>query len=140
MDFLDRIDSEERDDELEAKMGEEKKRKRGEDDTRSREAGLKGLPGWERKSNAVTNSERWKRKVVSLEKTVEGQTVRKESVERIPVPDGFDLGREGKGLEMNNSGWLRNNFGTNREALFSAGTGKKTEMRNWIRASRKLGE
>jgi hypothetical protein len=55
------------------------------------------------------------------------------------VPERFDLGREGKRMEMNNSGRLKNNFGTNREALFSAGTGKKTEMRNWIASFTKAG-
>jgi hypothetical protein len=139
MDFLDKIKSEERDDEVDVKVGEEKKRKRGEDEPRGRETGLKELPGWERKSKAVRTSETWKRKVVSLEKTAEGKTVRKESMETIPVPDGFDLGREGKGMEMNNSGRLKNNFGTNREALFSAGSGKKMEMRNWIASFTKAG-
>jgi hypothetical protein len=139
MDFLDKIEPEERDEELEAKMGEDKKRKRGEDDFKGRGTGLRGLPGWERKSNAMKDSERWKRKVVRVEKTAEGEFVRKESVEKIPTPDGFDLGREGKGLEMNNSGRLKNNFGTNREALFSAGAGKKTEMRNWIASFTKAG-
>ncbi len=100
---------------------------------------MKGLPGWERKSNAVKDSERWKRKVVRWEKTAEGKFVRKECVERIPMPEEFDLGTEGKGLEMNNSGRLRNNFGINREALFSAGPGKKTEMRNWIASFTKAG-
>jgi hypothetical protein len=93
MDFLDKIEPEERDEELEAKMGEDKKRKRGEDDFKGKGTGLKGLPGWERKSNAVKDSERWKRKVVRVEKTAEGEFVRKESVEKIPTPDGFDLGR-----------------------------------------------
>jgi hypothetical protein len=139
MDFLDKIDPEESDEELEARMGEDRKRKRGEEDSKGRGTGLRGLPGWERKSNAVKDSEKWKRKVVRVEKTAEGEFVRKESVERIPTPDGFDLGREGKGLEMNNSGRLRNNFGTNREALFSAGAGKKTEMRNWIASFTKAG-
>jgi hypothetical protein len=40
---------------------------------------------------------------------------------------------------MNNSGRLRNNFGINREALFSAGPGKKAEMRNWIASFTKAG-
>jgi hypothetical protein len=42
-------------------------------------------------------------------------------VERTPTLENFELGRESRGLEMNNSGSLRNNFGTNREALFPAG-------------------
>ncbi len=48
----------------------------------------------------------------------DGKERKQESLEEIPLPEGFELGREEKGMEMNNSGRLKNNFGMNREALF----------------------
>ncbi len=59
--------------------------------------------------------------------------------EKIPLPDGFVLGKESKGMEMNNSGRLKNNFGTNREALFPGGPGMKSETRNWLASFTKTG-
>lgn len=63
----------------------------------------------------------------------------KEEKETIPLPDNFDLGKESKGIEMNNSGRLKNNFRTNREALFPGGHGLKSETRNWVASFTKTG-
>jgi hypothetical protein len=49
------------------------------------------------------------------------------------------MGREEQGMEMNNSGCLRNNFGTNREGLFPVGQGMKSERRNWLANFTKAG-
>jgi hypothetical protein len=139
MGFLDSIETEERDIDLEEKMGEGRKRQRGEDGPKGRKPGLKGLPGWDRKSSAVKGSDRWKRKVVRKVETGEGRTEKEEVLEYIPLPETFDLGLEEKGLEMNNSGRLKNNFGRNKEALFAEGPGRKNETRNWLASFTKAG-
>jgi hypothetical protein len=76
---------------------------------------------------------------VKWEDDGKGGQVRVENSERIPLLEGFDLGKEKKGMEMNNSGRLRNNFGMNREALFPGGTGMKNETRNWVGSFTKTG-
>jgi hypothetical protein len=139
MDFLDRIDKEERDNELDEQMGEGRKRKREDGERTGRASGLGGLPGWERRSRSTRTSGKWSRKVVSWEVNEEGKEVRCEKMEDIVVPEGYELGREEKGLDMNNSGRLKNNFGLNREALFPAGQGRKSEMRNWLASFTKTG-
>ncbi len=139
LDFLDKIEIEERDTELDARVGEERKRKRGDEDGRVKKVGLKGLPGWDRKSAATRDSNRWKRKTVRMETKGDGTEEKVERMEAIPIPEKFDLGLEEKGMEMNNSGRLKNNFGTNREALFSAGPGRKNEVRNWLASFTKAG-
>ncbi len=139
MEFLEGIEFEERDKELDEKMGESRKRKSSGDGDSGRKTGLSGLPGWGRRSNAVKDSDRWKRKVVKVEKDEEGNERRVEAMEKIPLPDGFDLGRETKEMEMNNSGRLKNNFGLNREALFPVNAGMKSEKRNWIASFTKAG-
>jgi hypothetical protein len=125
LDFLDNIEIEERDTELDVKLGEERKRKRGEEEGRRRKVGLKGLPGWERKSNAIRGSDRWKRKTVRMEQKEDGKVERTEKMEAIPIPENFDLGLEEKGMEMNNSGRLKNNFGTNRRLCLRLGLARR---------------
>jgi hypothetical protein len=139
MDFLERIDKEERDNELDEQMGEGRKRKREDGEMTGRASGLGGLPGWERRSRSARQNGKWTRKVVSWETNEDGKEVRREKVENIVVPESFELGREEKGMEMNNSGRLRNNFGLNREALFPAGQGRKSETRNWLASFTKTG-
>ncbi len=139
LEFLEGIDFEERDKELDEKVGESKKRKSSGDDDKSKKTGLSGLPGWERRSNVVKDSERWKRKVARVERDEEGKEKRVERLEKIPLPESFELGREAKGMEMNNSGRLKNIFGMNREALFPVNSGMKSEKRNWIASFTKTG-
>ncbi len=136
--FLDRVEVEERDEELDNKLGEGRKRKR-ESDRNDGKKGLKGLPGWERKSAEVKKLNRWKRKVVRWVEADKESQERKETIETIPLPESFDLGNETKGTEMNNSGRLKNNFGMNKEAPFSGGQGMKNETRNWICSFTKTG-
>jgi hypothetical protein len=124
---------------LDERIGEGRKRKRGEEENKERKGGLSGLPGWERRSRNVRLNDRWKRKVMRMEVKEDGNMARNEADEIIPVPESFDMGREEKGLEMNNSGRLRNNFGMNREGLFPVGQGMKSETRNWLASFMKAG-
>ncbi len=94
---------------------------------------------WERSSREVKNEGRWKRNVLEWEKKGGGGMKSKESVEKIPLTENFELGREEEGPKMNNSGRLRNNFETNREALFQGGTEMRRETRNWVASSTKDG-
>jgi hypothetical protein len=139
MELLDKLEVEERDKELDEKIGEGKRRKHGEEEKKEWRKGLSGLPGWERRSKTVRMSDRWKRKVVRMEDTEEGNTEKKEAIETIPIPDHFEMGREEKGMEMNNSRRLRNNFGTNKEGLLLVGHGMKSETRNWMASFTKAG-
>ncbi len=123
LEFMEDVEVEERDSALDEKVDEGQKRKR-EEDSKGRKKGLSGLPGWERRSKKTREDERWKRTVVSWDKDDNGKGVRKEVNEKIPLPEGFDMGKESKGMEMNNAGRLKNNFGTNREALFPGGPGR----------------
>jgi hypothetical protein len=139
VDFLDKIDKEERDKELDEQVGEGRKRKRVDGERTGRASGLRGLPGWERRSRSVRASGKWSLKVVSWEVSEDGKEDRCERMESITVPGSYELGREEKGMEMNNSGRLKNNFGLNREALFPAGQGRKSEMRKWMASFTKTG-
>jgi hypothetical protein len=122
-------------------VGEGRKRKRDQDEEgpQKKKLGLDGLPGWERRSRSIRNEKRWKRKVVRWETREDGRLERKENEELTPVPEGFDMGKEKRGMDMNNSGRLRNNFGLNREALFPTGPGMKSETRNWMASLTKTG-
>jgi hypothetical protein len=137
--FLDGIDFDERDKELDEREGESRKRKSSGDEDKKTKLGLGGLPGWERRSKAVKDSERWTRKTVRVERDEDGKEKRVERHEKVPLPESFELGRESKGMEMNNSGRLKNNFGLNKEALFPVNSGMKSEKRNWIASFMKTG-
>jgi hypothetical protein len=139
LEFLEGIDFDERDKELDEREGDSRKRKSSGDEDKKMKLGLGGLPGWERRSKAVKDSERWTRKTVRVERDEEGKEKRVERQERVPLPESFELGREGKGMEMNNSGRLKNNFGMNKEALFPVNSGMKSEKRNWIASFTKTG-
>ena len=124
VDFLEGIEVEEKDESLEEKLGEGRKRRREKERTKERKT-LGSLPGWERRSKEAKEEGRWKRKVMGWEKSEEGTMERKVKQEKIPLPDSFDLGNERKGLDMNNSGRNVNNFGMNREPLFPGGMGAR---------------
>jgi hypothetical protein len=138
LEFMEDVEVEERESTLDEKVDEGRKRKR-EDDISSKKRGLNGLPGWERRSKKSREDDRWYRNVVSWDMDEKGREFRKEEREKIPLPDGFVLGNECKGMEMNNSGRLKNNFGTNRESLFPGGPGLKSETRNWLASFTKTG-
>ncbi len=53
--------------------------------------------------------------------------------ERIPLPENYWLGLEGKGVDVNNSRRYRNEFGKNNKPLFpSKAKGRGEKTRNWI--------
>ncbi len=93
LEFMEDVEVESRDISLDDKVDEGRKRKREDDGPPNRKKGLNGLPGWERRSKMTREDDRWKRTVVSWEEDKKGQEVRKEVREKIPVPDGFDLGK-----------------------------------------------
>jgi hypothetical protein len=138
LEFMEDVEVEERESSLDEKVEEGRKRKR-EEDIGNKKRGLNELPGWERRSKKVREDDRWCRNVVSWDTDDKGKEIRKEEREKIPLPKGFVLGNESKGMEMNNSGRLKNNFGTNRELLFPGGPGLKSETRNWLASFTKTG-
>jgi hypothetical protein len=93
LELLEGIDFDERDKELDEREGESKKRKSSGDGDKKRRLGLGGLPGWERRSKAVKDSDRWRRKTVRVERDEEGKEKRVEMQERVPLPESFELGR-----------------------------------------------
>ncbi len=138
LEFMEDVEVEERESTLDEKVEEGRKRKR-EDEVDSKKRGLNGLPGWERRSKKAREDDRWYRNVVSWDKDEKGNVCKKEEREKIPLPEKFALGIESKGMEMNNSGRLKNNLGTNRESLFPGGPGMKSETRNWLASFTKTG-
>jgi hypothetical protein len=137
-DVLDGLEIEERNTTLDNKLDEGRKRKR-EDDIPEKRKGLHGLPGWERRSRETKDDSRWKMTTVRWEKNDKGWMDRKEEKVSLPIPESFDLGRERKGMEINNSNRLHNNFGMNREALFPGGKSVKQEGKNWLASFTKTG-
>jgi hypothetical protein len=60
--------------------------------------------------------------------------------ERIPLPENYRLGLEGKGVDVNNSSRYRNEVGKNNKPLFpSKGKGRGEETRNWIASFNRTG-
>jgi hypothetical protein len=59
--------------------------------------------------------------------------------EKIPLPDNYRLGVDGRGQKLNHSGRHRNNFGAGRDPLFPGGKNGKQESRNWVASFTKSG-
>jgi hypothetical protein len=97
LDILDKIEKEEIDRDLDERVGEGRKRKRGEEENKERKGGLGGLPGWERRSRNVRMSDRWKRKVMRMDVNEDGNMVRNEADENIPVPEALTWAEKRKG-------------------------------------------
>ena len=95
---MEELGDEEKDEELEQKNMENRKRKGREESATLKVKGLKNAPGWKERSEVSREDERWKRLV---EKEVEGS--REEKVEKIPLPESFDLGLDIRGKEINSS-------------------------------------
>jgi hypothetical protein len=137
--FLECLGEEERDEEVEKKLEGTKKRGREE----GGEVKLKGLlntRGWEEREREVKDEARWV--VKTRERSLDGNGTWKESVRegRIPLPDSYRLGLEGKGVDLNNSSRYRNEFGKNSRPLFPAkGKGRGEETRNWIASFNRTG-
>ena len=85
--FLGDLDDEEKDEELEKRDTENKKRKREDVKVVVKVKSLASSVGWKKRSEAVKGEDRWKR---TVEKEVDGVKVK--SVEKIPLPGNFELG------------------------------------------------
>ena len=125
--FLDEIGDEEKDEELEQKNTENRKRKGREDNATLKVKGLKNAPGWRERAEKSREDERWKRVV---EKENEG--IKEEKVEKIPLPDSYDLGLDIRGKEINSSVRKNHNFGANKKAVFPKSNGGRGEDKNWL--------
>ncbi len=136
--FLQDLELEEKDDELEIKRQEGRKRKRdgpGEE----QEEGLLGMEGWKRREVESRDSERWKREVGKWQENEKGEREFVKEREKIPLPENFRLGLDGRGKFLNHSGKVKNNFGLNKEGLFASGQGVQGEGKNWISTFTKSG-
>ncbi len=137
-DFLDAMTDEGKDEELEKVRREGRKRKRGEDENRSKK-GMLGTPGWEWREREGREEKRWKREVLGWTVGEGEEKVRVKRWEKVPLPENFRLGLDERGLKLNHSGRPKNNFGTNRAPLFPGGKEEKQESRNWFASFTKSG-
>ena len=117
--FLGGLNWEEKDDELEKKLEGARKRKREEELTEVT-VGMMGVAGWKWREREEVESKRWKRTVRRQEEW-DGIGEVGKKVEKIPLPEEFRLGLDGRGKEMNHSGRMKNNFGLNKRVLFPGG-------------------
>ncbi len=136
--FLEDLQPEEKDEELEVKRKEGRKRKRqGERDCQ--EEGLLGTAGWRRREGESRDAERWKREVGKWQKDEDGEMRFVKEQEKIPLPENYRLGLEGRGKFLNHSGKPKNNLGMNKSGLFVSGSGGIAEGKNWISTFTKSG-
>ncbi len=64
--------------------------------------------------------------------------VSKEQV-KIPLPENYRLGLDGRVGILNYSGKFKNNFGLNKGAVFPGGADGKREGKNWLATFTKSG-
>jgi hypothetical protein len=136
-DFLENLEGEERVEELDRKLEQNRKRK-WEDDGEVKQRGLLNMVGWLVREKEGKSEKRWKRKVGRTVHDEEGRVVRTEDEEGIPLPKQFRLGLERKGVELNHASRARNNFGMNRRGL-TGHTAGRGEKRNWIASFTRVG-
>jgi hypothetical protein len=136
-DFLENLEGEERVEELDRKLEQNRKRK-WEDDGAVKQKGLLNMVGWLAREKDGKSEKRWKRKVGRTTHDEEGRVVRREDEEGIPLPKQFRLGLERKGVELNHASRARNNFGMNRRGL-TGQTAGRGEKRNWIASFTRVG-
>jgi hypothetical protein len=124
--FLENLEGEERVEELDRKLEQNRKRK-WEDDGTVKQKGLLNMVGWVAREKEGKSEKRWKRKVGRTRQDEDGRLVRSVDEEGIPLPKQFRLGLERKGVELNHASRARNNFGMNRRGLTgnTAGRGEK---------------
>jgi hypothetical protein len=131
-DFLEDMKDDTVDEDLERTRRSDRKRKRQEDMTEVR-IGMDGTAGWEWREKEGREDKRWRREVSEVtEDGLEGECIREVKTEKIPLPDTYRLGLDGRGKKLNNSGRPKNNFGANKEPLFPGGKNGRQESRNWI--------
>ena len=114
------LEEEEKDEELEKRDKENSKRKREDVKVVVKVKGLASSIGWKDRAEAGRGEERWKR---TVEKVVGGE--KSKVVEKIPLPDSYDLGLDRRGLDLNSSARKNNQFGNNRRAVFQKENGGK---------------
>ncbi len=136
--FLEGLETEERDEELEVKRQEGRKRKR-EGSGEEQEKGLLGMEDWKRREAESRDAERWKREVGKWQENEKGEKEFVKEREKIPLPENFRLGLDGRGKFLNNSSKIKNNFGLNKGGLFEGGQGGQGEKKNWISTFTKSG-
>ena len=110
--FLGELEEEEKDEELEKRDKENRKRKREDVKVVVKVKGLASSIGWKDRAEAGRGEERWKR---TVEKVVGGE--KSKVVEKIPLPDSYDLVVDRRGLDLNSSARKNNQFGNNRRAV-----------------------
>ncbi len=121
-DFLEGMGEEKTDEELDKKRAEGRKRKREHEERTQKEEGLYRVPGWEWREDEARKDERWKREVLRRkEGSVSGERVK----EKIPLPENFCLGKDVRGVDLNHSGKVKNNFGQTRRLSFRGGGTKR---------------
>jgi hypothetical protein len=133
--FLDRIEDDKREPELDSKIVDKRKNGGLEEET-VRLRTLTGGEKWDRREEAVKADSRWQRVVVESGYAGE-EVIETERIERLVLPESYKLGLEKKGAELNNSDRPTNNFGVGRMPLFPVGAGE--EGRNWISSFHKGG-
>jgi hypothetical protein len=136
-DFLSCLEGEERVEEFDKKLEQNRKRK-WQDDGSVKQKGLLNMAGWVEREREGKSEKRWKRKVGRASLDEEGRVVRTVEEEDIPLPKQYRLGLERKGVELNHSSRARNNFGMNRRGL-TGNTAGRGEKRNWIASFTRVG-
>ncbi len=137
-DFLEKLKADDVDEELERTRQVDKKRKRTEEMTEVR-TGMDGIQGWEWREREGREEKRWKREVTEERWIGNDEVTMEVKTEKIPLPDNYRLGVDGRGQKMNHSGRPRNNFGASRDPLFPGGKNGKQESRNWVASFTKSG-
>jgi hypothetical protein len=136
--FLEELPVEEKDEELEEKRKEGRKRKR-EGEGECQDEGLLGTGGWKRREVGSRDAERWKRETGKWKEDQDGELRFVKDKEKIPLPEKYRLGLEGRGKFLNHSGKPKNNFGMNKSGLFASEKGGNEEGKNWISTFTKSG-
>jgi hypothetical protein len=121
--FLDCLEKEDKEDVLEKKLEESRKRKR-QSDGLVKQKGLLNMSGWLKRESEVRGEKRWKRSVVRGVVRGNGGAELVRDEEGLPLPKHFRLGLEKRRVELNYASRARNNFGTNKGGL-TGGVGGK---------------
>ncbi len=137
-DFLEGIPDDEKVKELEDKKGECKKRKRGSE-LAGRRVEIGETTGWRIREEESRNSEKWKREVGTWKLNESGLSEKRKEELKIPLPENYRLGLDGRIGFLNHSGKFKNNFGLNKGALFPGGEDGKREGKNWLASFTKSG-
>jgi hypothetical protein len=122
--FLEEIPKEDKEQDLEERKEEGRKRKRSIE-TGERKRNVGGTAGWKIREEVSRNSDRWVREVGRSEVKEDGTVRMVKTKERIPLPENYRLGQDVRGGLLNNSSKFKNNFGLNKEGLFLGGECQK---------------